>query len=424
MAEVSTEPMPPIQAGGGPKTPRSGMGPSRQTPRQLARQLASATAVAPPPRSFNVVYKRSTLAEPGAHLMFGNSAGRVKTPGGTLRAQTSRPRTPSSTIHGQSGLQHAHQWEHVTARDCGPRVGHFLGRTQEHKLAVNTWAKQGRELAPTPPGSTLGSSVTFGTLHSPSRATRKTFSVRNFREAFAKREGRAVEDEAYFHARREARVLLHSEELAAREQAWSKCKPWVNAHQKPAKPAWQKKLERGRREMKKIELKRNDDRAKYEKKTRKLLKDCGFLLERMADHDQMHTMDAKAQLAEYAGFINRTNIVLRNGEMTCQAKFEQVETFHRIILVSIFELMDEDGGGVLDKDEIRSLARAMGVKLTDGELKDAMAEMDEDGSGEVDFEEFYHWWTVGREAAGGVMAASLAADKPNAPFEITPLEYM
>ena len=86
--------------------------------------------------------------------------------------------------------------------------------------------------------------------------------------------------------------------------------------------------------------------------------------------------------------------------------------------------MDEDGGGVLDKDEIRSLARAMGVKLTDGELKDAMAEMDEDGSGEVDFEEFYHWWTVGREAAGGVMAASLSADKPNAPFEITPLEYM
>ena len=43
---------------------------------------------------------------------------------------------------------------------------------------------------------------------------------------------------------------------------------------------------------------------------------------------------------------------------------------------------------------------------------------------EVDFDEFYHWWTVGREAAGGVMAASLGEDKPDAPFEITPLEYM
>ena len=30
--------------------------------------------------------------------------------------------------------------------------------------------------------------------------------------------------------------------------------------------------------------------------------------------------------------------------------------------------MDEDGGGVLDMMEVRILARAMGVKLTDGEL--------------------------------------------------------
>ena len=85
--------------------------------------------------------------------------------------------------------------------------------------------------------------------------------------------------------------------------------------------------------------------------------------------------EAKAELAKHATFINRTNTTLRNGEMTCQAKFDQVVTFHRLILVALFQLMDEDGGGVLDMMEIRILARAMGVKLTDGELKDAMAEM-------------------------------------------------
>ena len=53
-----------------------------------------------------------------------------------------------------------------------------------------------------------------------------------------------------------------NEELAAREQGWSKCKPWVDARKKPVKPHWQKKLERGRREMKKIELKRSDERSK------------------------------------------------------------------------------------------------------------------------------------------------------------------
>ena len=394
------------------------------TPRQLARQLREAPTVAegvycpPAPKSFDVVYKRSTRDAPGTHLIFGNSGGRVRTPGGTTTQLTGRAYTPNATVSGQSGLQHAHQWEHTTARERGPATGHFLGRTREHLLATQDWAAQ---MPATPP---LATSATLSTVRTPSRAVRATFSPRAFRQAFARREGRAVEDEAYYQARRQARVLLHSEELAARDEGWSKVKPWVDKNAKPRKTQWQKSLEKGRREMKKIEQKRELERTKYEKKTRKLLKDCGFLLERMADHEEMHTMQAKAQLADYAGFIMATNTMLRNGEMTCKAKFEQVETFHRIILVSIFELMDEDGGGVLDRDEVRSLARAMGVKLTDGELKDAMAEMDEDGSGEVDFEEFYQWWTVGREAAGGVMAASLSDDKKQEAFEITPLEYM
>ena len=444
MAAVAPEepawPLPAVSATPPTSARRRNSARNQPTPRQLARQLRAAPTVGPPPKSFDVVYKRTTRDALGTHLIFGNLGGHVRTPGGTTTTLTGRACTPNSTTSGQSGLQHAHQWQHTTARDRGPAAGHFLGRTREHMLATQEWGAQNGETPVAPLARSL--------KRTPSRALRATFSPRAFRQAFAQREGRAVEDEAYYQARRQARVLLHSEELATREAGWSKCKPWVDANAKPCKAQWQTKLEAGRREMKKIEQKRELERTKYENKTRKLLKDCGFLLERMADHEEMHTMQAKAQLADYTGFITQTNTILRNGEMTCKAKFLQVETFHRIIrkyisnphhslisggiperllvhaVVVIFELMDEDGGGVLDRDEVRSLARAMGVKLTDGELRDAMAEMDEDGSGEVDFEEFYQWWTVDREAAGSVMAASLSDDKKQEAFEITPLEYM
>eukprot|EP01052_Picozoa_sp_SAG31_P038208 SAG31_NODE_5062_length_2765_cov_1.297074_2_plen_83_part_00 len=43
--------------------------------------------------------------------------------------------------------------------------------------------------------------------------------------------------------------------------------------------------------------------------------------------------------------------------------------------------------------EVNLLAKAMGAKLSAKELQLAMEEMDEDGSGEVEFNEFYHWWS-------------------------------
>lgn len=59
---------------------------------------------------------------------------------------------------------------------------------------------------------------------------------------------------------------------------------------------------------------------------------------------------------------------------------------------ALFEEMDEDGSGTLDKDEIRILAKRLGKKLTNAKLDAAMAEMDADGNGDVDFDEFLSWW--------------------------------
>ena len=58
-------------------------------------------------------------------------------------------------------------------------------------------------------------------------------------------------------------------------------------------------------------------------------------------------------------------------------------------LKSIFELIDADNSGLLDRDEILQLADFFTEKtMTEAEIDEAMREMDADGSGEVDFEEF------------------------------------
>ena len=48
--------------------------------------------------------------------------------------------------------------------------------------------------------------------------------------------------------------------------------------------------------------------------------------------------------------------------------------------------------GMLDEDELRKVMTDMGKVLSDSEFAQAMAEIDEDGSGEIDFDEFLGWW--------------------------------
>ena len=52
---------------------------------------------------------------------------------------------------------------------------------------------------------------------------------------------------------------------------------------------------------------------------------------------------------------------------------------------------DEDGGGTLDREEIRKLAKRLGKRLTESKLDEAMGEMDSDASGEVDFDVRQHY---------------------------------
>jgi hypothetical protein len=61
-------------------------------------------------------------------------------------------------------------------------------------------------------------------------------------------------------------------------------------------------------------------------------------------------------------------------------------------LRQLFDSIDTDGGGTLDREELAVLATKLGQALGPAELEAAMAEMDADGDGDVDFDEFQEWW--------------------------------
>ena len=76
-----------------------------------------------------------------------------------------------------------------------------------------------------------------------------------------------------------------------------------------------------------------------------------------------------------------------------------------------FALFDTDGDGTIDATELKVAMRALGfAPQEDGEIEDEiarmMADIDGDGSGTIDFDEFLEAVTAKAAAGGGAVAAN------------------
>ena len=54
----------------------------------------------------------------------------------------------------------------------------------------------------------------------------------------------------------------------------------------------------------------------------------------------------------------------------------------------VFDLFDKNGDGTINTQEFKVLFRCFGIKLNDDQIQVLVNEYDEDGSGEIDFDEF------------------------------------
>jgi len=68
-----------------------------------------------------------------------------------------------------------------------------------------------------------------------------------------------------------------------------------------------------------------------------------------------------------------------NVEMTEQ----EIEEFREV-----FDLVDKDKGGAIEADEIMELMDMLGIQTDRDQVENMINEIDEDGNGEIDFDEF------------------------------------
>ena len=100
----------------------------------------------------------------------------------------------------------------------------------------------------------------------------------------------------------------------------------------------------------------------------------------------------------------------------------QVESMEVRRVRKLFQEIDLDGSGALDRTEVTALIRQMGQSLKKEEVDAAMLAMDADGSGEVDFNEFKDWWLSSAGSSGKF--AAMVADAAQSRFDATGLPKM
>jgi Ca2+-binding EF-hand superfamily protein len=87
---------------------------------------------------------------------------------------------------------------------------------------------------------------------------------------------------------------------------------------------------------------------------------------------------ARQYISSYAGRIPDNKESILRG-----AKYQHVE--------DLFNAIDMDGSGFLDKTEVGELASILGIELTEEELTIAFKQMDQNGNDRVDLTEFESW---------------------------------
>lgn len=71
---------------------------------------------------------------------------------------------------------------------------------------------------------------------------------------------------------------------------------------------------------------------------------------------------------------------------------DELKSFRRVEVQQLFNVVDVDKNGIIDKDEMAHLLQSLGVTLSVEEIDIGFAKLDTDSDGAVDFNEFYQWY--------------------------------
>ena len=88
--------------------------------------------------------------------------------------------------------------------------------------------------------------------------------------------------------------------------------------------------------------------------------------------------------SRYSAFISGIEQFDPHQELTAM----QIAAFRQV-----FDMVDKDGGGSIDAEELFNSMKDLDCNLTIDEITDILEELDRDGNGEIDFEEFLYLMT-------------------------------
>ena len=249
------------------------------------------------------------------------------------------------------------------------------------------------------------------------------WKTQEFRENFALKEGRVIQDDDYWlslkmemQAKSTVRVPLAGpgNELAN----WKKVvDPWYNNRRVEKRSYYTRRLLKAREEHERVSKKESKMRMQYFAQGKRLLKDMIFLIERKLEAMTVDD-DDYMEVATNEANLRRAMDLLRSEHRISQARFTQIKEAHRAMLFDLYREMDDDNSMTLCENEISLLMLRIGQKLSPKELQAAMESMvsglfvkncrlsvftkltlcllisqDEDSSGQVDFNEFYTWFS-------------------------------
>ncbi len=117
-----------------------------------------------------------------------------------------------------------------------------------------------------------------------------------------------------------------------------------------------------------------------------------------SDFKVVHKAAMKKNLENMISSAFSPNEVFQDGCMITlddeqsETEEEERDHFRRREVKKLFDLVDKDGSGYIDRKELETLMKSLNQNFSREEINEGFARVDVDLSGRIEFNEFYDWY--------------------------------
>ena len=106
-----------------------------------------------------------------------------------------------------------------------------------------------------------------------------------------------------------------------------------------------------------------------------------------------HTMETTQQYNRYKEKDRRSRYSMFISGIEQFDPYQELTAMQIAAFRQVFDMVDKDGGGSIDAEELYNSMKDLEANLNLEEIKEILGELDRDGNGEIDFEEFLYMMT-------------------------------